>query len=323
MATARTERLVNLVICLLSTRQFLTAARIRQLVEGYDGRTDEAGKEAFQRMFERDKSELRELGVPLETGTNSVTETEAGYRIARRDYELPELHLDAEEAAAVGLAARLWQSGLSGAASSAVVKLRAAGIDVDPQATLGIEPVVDAGDPALAPALAALQAGRAVRFGYRSVRAGAMKEQRQVEPWGVVSSRGRWYLVGHDRVRQGTRVFRLSRVVGALTAVGPAGAVTVPDDVDLTAMVASADQERQLGTATLRVRPGAAAGLRRRAAGVRGDEGRDVVEVGFSSVDSFAEQLAGYGPDVVVLAPSELRAAVVARLQALAGAGPG
>ena len=95
MAAKRAERLVNLVICLLDTRRFLTAAQIGATVPGYehDDGTDRAD-EAFQRKFERDKAELRELGVPLETGRTSVFDTEPGYRIARADYALPEIRLD-------------------------------------------------------------------------------------------------------------------------------------------------------------------------------------------------------------------------------------
>src|ERR671936_1424251 len=123
MAARRAERLVNLVICLLSTRQFLTAERIRDAIPGYepaDGnpKTDEA----FKRMFERDKAELRDLGIPLETGRNSIFDTEDGYRIARRDYELPEISLSPDEAAAVALAVRLWDSPeLTGAANGALL----------------------------------------------------------------------------------------------------------------------------------------------------------------------------------------------------------
>ena len=133
MAARRAERLVNLVICLLSTRQFLTAERIRDAVPGYepadgDPRTDEA----FKRMFERDKAELRDLGVPLETGRNSVFDAEDGYRITRRKYELPAIEFDPAEAAAVGLAARLWQSATLGTpARNALIKLRAGGTDVE------------------------------------------------------------------------------------------------------------------------------------------------------------------------------------------------
>jgi len=140
VSRTRTERLVNLVICLLSTRRFLTAAQIAATVPGYEhDPEDERDHEAFQRKFERDKAELRELGVPLEIGTASIFDTEHGYRIARREYALPDIPLAPDEAAAVGIAARLWQrSGLAAAASSWLAKLRAAGIDVDPHATLGI-----------------------------------------------------------------------------------------------------------------------------------------------------------------------------------------
>src|SRR3954452_4240359 len=105
MAARRAERLVNLVICLLSTRQFLTAERIRDAVPGYEAADgSRATDEEFKRMFERDKSELRDLGIPLETGRNSWWETEDGYRISRREYELPPIEFTADEAAAVGLA---------------------------------------------------------------------------------------------------------------------------------------------------------------------------------------------------------------------------
>src|SRR5215468_5845630 len=91
VSRTRTERLVNLVICLLSTRRFLTAAQIAATVPGYEHDTaDLREHEAFQRKFERDKAELRDLGVPLEVGTASIFDAEPGYRIARRDYGLPE-----------------------------------------------------------------------------------------------------------------------------------------------------------------------------------------------------------------------------------------
>src|SRR5262245_64090616 len=93
VSRTRTERLVNLVICLLSTRRFLTAAQIAATVPGYEhNAADPREHEAFQRKFERDKADLRDLGVPLETGTASVFDSEPGYRIARPDYALPDLH---------------------------------------------------------------------------------------------------------------------------------------------------------------------------------------------------------------------------------------
>ena len=60
----KTERLLNLVMVLLYTRRPLTKAQIRRLVGQYD---TSPSVEAFERMFERDKDELRALGVPLAT----------------------------------------------------------------------------------------------------------------------------------------------------------------------------------------------------------------------------------------------------------------
>src|SRR3984885_9922108 len=122
MSKRRTERLLSIVVLLLSSRRYLTAEQIRASVSGYP----DAG-ESFKRMFERDKEELRELGIPLETGKSSAFDDEIGYRIRRQDYELPEIQLAADEAAVLGIAARVWQSAeLAGAAGGRLLKLKAA-----------------------------------------------------------------------------------------------------------------------------------------------------------------------------------------------------
>src|SRR5664280_2309051 len=261
MSARRTERLVNLVICLLATRRFLTVEQIHTAVPGYD-QAGGVADEAFRRMFERDKEELRELGIPLQTGSHSGWDDEVGYRIASRDYALPEITLEPDEAAALGLAARLWQSaGLARAATSALVKLRAAGVEVEQPVDL--EPRVAVTEPAFEPCLAAVRAGRVIAFDYRTGHS-AETARRVLEPWGVVSWRGRWYVVGHDRDRDATRAFRLSRIQGGVQAVGRPGAVQPPAHVDLVAAVAARASSGGNRTARLRVRPGAAVELRRR-----------------------------------------------------------
>ncbi len=316
VSAKKTERLLNLVICLLATRRYLTVHQIRDAVPGYA----EGSEEAFRRMFERDKEELRELGVPLETGTHSAAhEDEVGYRIARRDYELPEVVLEPDEAAALGLAARLWQSApLAGATASALLKLQAAGADVTPVSG-ALEPRVAAAEPAFAAALQAVRDARPVRFAYRAAgREGA--PARRVEPWGVVSWHGRWYLVGHDRDRGAERVFRLSRVVGELRPDGAPGDVTVPGGVDLRALVARLAGEPVRDTAQVRVRHGTCLALRAEAGPPEpAEEGWDLLAVGFSDPERLADRVAGFGPDAVVLRPPAAREAVVRRLRAAAG----
>jgi proteasome accessory factor B len=273
-------------------------------------------------MFERDKADLREMGVPLETGRTSIFDTEDGYRIARADYELPEITLTGEEAAAIGLALRLWESArLAGAAHSALVKLKAAGIDVDPTRGLPIQPRLDAGEPAFEGCYAAARDRRELVFDYRRPDEDA-PTRRRVHPWGVVAWRGRWYLVGEDLDRQGTRVFRLSRVVGTPKPVGPADAFEPPEDLDLASVVASSTTGGEERLAIVRARPGTAVGLRRHATPLGpADDGDDRLEIRTPELGALADQLAALGADVVVEAPAELRDAVVERLTRLAAMG--
>lgn len=312
VGTARAERLVNLVLCLLSTRQYLTAERIRGIVPGY---ADAASDEAFYRTFERDKAELRDLGIPLETGRNSVVDRTDGYRIARRDYELGDIDLEPDEVAAVALASRLWETPeLAAAAKGALRKLRAAGVDVDDSAPAPVEPKVRAAEPAFSPLLSAVRGKYPVTFDYR--RPGSTEAQRRsVEPWGVVSLRGRWYVVGHDRAREAPRCFRLSRIVGSVGANGESGVVRCPPDVDLVELVTGADRARPPKTTVrLWAAQGRAHGLRRMASstterelgGIAGDE----LEIELSFPESATGWIAGFGPDVLVIEPETLRKAV-------------
>ena len=322
MAAKRAERLVNLVIALLSTRQYVTAARIRGTVPGYepDDGTDRAD-EAFKRMFERDKAELREMGVPLETGRTSVFDTEDGYRIARADYELPEIRLTGEEAAAVGLALRLWESAqLAGAAHSALVKLKAAGVDVDSARAIPLQPRLDAGEPAFEPCYAAARDRRALEFDYQRPDEDA-PARRHVQPWGVVAWHGRWYL-GRPRPRPRRRAglpalprrrqpqgHRPGRRLRAARRRRPRRRRRRPG--------------RGRGAPGRRPRP---AGHGRRPAPLAtplggADDGDDRLELRTTEPGRLADQLAAYGADVVVEAPAEVRDAVIARLTRLAAMG--
>jgi predicted DNA-binding transcriptional regulator YafY len=129
--------------------------------------------------------------------------------------------------------------------------------------------------------------------------------------------------VGHDLVRAAPRVFRLSRILGKATAEGPDGAVSVPDGVDLRAMVAREAAEMQpQQRALVRIRQGSCWELRRASASVTPDtDGWDLVELGFSDTGRLADRIAGYGADAIVLSPDDARLAVVERLTHLATAG--
>ncbi len=320
MSAHKTERLLNLVICLLSTRQFLLKEQIRGAVPQYaECPTDEA----FDRMFERDKDELRDMGVPLETGGNDAWfDDEIGYRVDRAAYALPEVSFSPDELAVLGLASRVWQqASLAAPASRAVQKLKAAGVEPDSGSLVGLEPRVRTSEPAFEPVYAAVRDRRPVTFPYRTPGRADVVD-RHLDPWGIVSRHGRWYVVGHDRDRGATRVFRLSRVAGPVRAMGRPGEVTVPEGIDLRAQVATLVPARATADARLCVRTGAGNRLRRRAtATTPGRDGVDEITVPFSDLEVVSEEVAGYGADVQVLDPPALREAVVRRLRGVLAAG--
>ncbi len=317
MTQAKSERLMNLVICLLVSRGYVPKSRIRQVVGGYGNQRTEA----FERMFERDKEELRELGIPIESGSfDPFGDEEPGYRIRRQDFELPEISLEPDEAAVVGLAARVWQhASLAEATSRAVLKLRAAGVETDTSALAAIEPRVAVEEPAFWPLWEAVRDRRPVTFSYRKTpraRAG----RRRLQPWSVLSWHGRWYVVGRDLGRGGPRLFRLSRIVGEVHPDGEPGSYEVPPPDEVRRAAGALAPPRQTATARVRVRQGSGYGLRRRATGARsGDDGWDELTVPYSDSGVLAEELAGYGADVVAIEPDDVRKRVVERLRGVAG----
>lgn len=316
MAIAKAERLMNLALCLLGTRRPLSKRELRGSIEAY---LEAGSDDSFNRMFERDKDDLRELGLVIATVENLDGET--GYLARRDSNRLPAITLDGEEAAALGLAAKVWQQArLAGAASGALQKLRAAGM---PEAEdsyethhSALEPRIPVHEAAFEPLMLACRDRRPVVFDYRKANA-ARPEPRHVEPWTLECWRGHWYLAGWDRDRGAERVFRLSRITGRVRSRGRlvhrarARCRHRPGD------------RRDLGRGDrhpLRADP--AAHRLRLPAALQGPvhtgtgEGWDELEIPYGhGLDAW---LVEFGPDVVVLEPADLRADVVERLRAVA-----
>ncbi|WP_433548438.1 helix-turn-helix transcriptional regulator [Streptomyces sp. CA-294286] len=317
MAIAKAERLMNLALCLLGTRRPLSKRELKESIEAY---LEAGNEESFNRMFERDKDDLRELGLVIETVEN--LDGDAGYLARRDSNRLPAIQLDAEEAAALGLAAKVWQQArLAGAASGALQKLRAAGMPEaeDPYAGgqhSALEPRIPVHEAAFEPLMLACRDRRPVVFEYRKATA-ARPEVRQVEPWTLECWRGHWYLAGWDRDRGAERVFRLSRITGKVRSRAGAFTVEVPDVVTVRETVESWAGETATRSALIKLRAGAGYPLRSRASAVRelGD-GWDELAIPYGhGLDAW---LVEFGPDVVVLEPADLRADVVDRLRAVA-----
>jgi proteasome accessory factor B len=315
----KSERLLNLLIMLLVQRHYVSKERIRAILYP-DSRPD-----AFEKMFERDKEELRSLGVPIEVGSiDPLFDDEPGYRISPNDFALPDVRLTADEAAVVGLATRVWEHArLAEATTDAVRKLTAAGVEVDVSALDLVEPRLSADEPAFDVFWDATQARQEVEFDYQ--RPGyAEPLKRHLQPWGVVRHAGRWYVLGLDTDRGEERVFRLSRVAGDARRVGAPASYDIPDGLDLRETTRRLAPPVSVVEATLLLRKGAGATLRRGAASIEPDVTGPDTDSPWDRVvlrrDRLAEELLALGPDVVVESPVELRDDIVSRLRATVGA---
>ncbi|MEZ5094894.1 MAG: WYL domain-containing protein [Nocardioides sp.] len=317
----KSERLLNLLIMLLVQRRFVGKDRIREIL--YPGQSTDA----FEKMFERDKEELRSLGVPIEVGQmDAFFDDEPGYRIRPDEFALPEVNLAGDEAAVVGLAARVWEHArLAEATTDAVRKLGAAGYETDASALELVQPRLSADEPAFDVFWQATTERIPVAFEYR--RAASAVATRHLQPWGVVRFSGRWYAVGLDTDRQEERVFRLSRVVGEPRLEGVPGSFDVPVGTDVRGVARRLAQPSDTGPAAVLARAGSGPALRRRAAETRpgvvgpdSDTTWDRLELpGGVSV----EELLALGPDVYVEAPEALRRHLLERVRAALGEGLG
>lgn len=309
----RTERLLGLVVVLMGRDVPVPRATIRADVPGYAESPNEL---AFERMFERDKDELRSMGVPIET-VEAPTGEVLGYRIDPEDYALGDLHLTPAERSAVAVAAQVWgQATLAREAGTAMRKLDA--VDDSTWAPAGLRGTVQltASDAALPVLVAAVREHVGVRFPYRG-RADSDPRERTVSPWGLRSTGRGWFMVGFDHDREDQRTFRLSRITGTVTSAADAEVVASPDGFDI-ASVSLAPATGEPVTARVRLEPRRAAAVRRLAVSTEPEPWEaSEVTVAAGSLNELVAVIAGAGADAVVLEPPTVIAAVREALQAV------
>ncbi|WEK14269.1 MAG: WYL domain-containing protein [Candidatus Microbacterium phytovorans] len=314
------ERLVNLVVALLATEQGLTKDTILTSVSGYREQSEAgAGKDALEKMFERDKENLRGLGVPIETIGDFADPDdlrEARYRIPTSEYELPvDIDFTSAELAVLNLAGGVWsESSMSSQARSGLRKIRALGNEVDAP-IIGYSPRISLHEPAFAPLQRAIEQAREAEFDYLKPGGGAAM-RRRVRPLALLEYEGRWHVYGFDRDQDAMRTFLLSRISSAVQVTkrgfDPALREGAGEQA-LRGLQEVAARQRAL----VEVAPGTEAALRleRRAVAGSEDAPRQGILVPFVDVHVFADELASYGPEVRVVEPAELREQVIVRLE--------
>ena len=306
-AGVKLERLLNLTAALLATERLLPAAEIKAKVAGYAD-----GKGAFRRTFERDKSDLRRMGIPITSGTVPASDPPVeGYRIHPRDYYLDDPDLTPDERAALHLASRTIR--LEGAsADSAFWALGGRPPQGDGAPELAVIPF----NENLAALYRAIAERSVVSFGYRGM-------PRSVEPVRLQFARGHWYLGGHDRDRQAWRHFRLDRIDGI--GIGPPKAFPPRPAVQegLTRQPWEIGPEQF--SATLQVDGAVASWVLGRLGpdtpGQQCEDGSVRLEVPVANGDALVDYVLGLLHHAVILDPPELRARLLHRVRAAAAAG--
>jgi proteasome accessory factor B len=315
------ERLFSLVLALLATETGLTKNEVLSTVQGYRQRYTVGGdNSALERQFERDKDDIRELGVPLET---VVPPGDAGnnqnlrYRIPKGSYDLPpDIRFSPEEMTLLSLAAAAWKEGsLSAESRRAIMKLHSLGVETD-DPIVGYAPRLRAREAAFEPLSIALERKTIVTFSYLKPGEAAAR-LRTVAPLALVQHQGRWHLHGIDQDVMQPRTFLLSRIIDGVRATNKTFEASGGD----YAARALDELERiwQSNLARVQVQPDTDAAVR---LGKRYGVDRDpaagaeqTLTVHYSDLNIIADELASYGPEVFVLSPDELRSAVVQRLR--------
>lgn len=305
------DRLFCLLLALLPSDRGMSKADIFAKVRGYRDEFAETGAtDALNKKFERDKEELKSMGIPLKT-SETENPADAVYFIPKDEYSFS---FTPAEFSLLTAASAVWsESAHSVEANEARIKLLAA--DRVDTAAAEFAPRMDTHDAAY-PAIAdAITKNQVVRFPY--LKPGQAKyEIRTVTPLSVVNYDGRWHVLAFDHDRDAERTFLLRRIVGKVSSV-PHG--TPAQKPDLRAANLFARHLNELWdslTATVKVSPDTKAAValaNRRGTTIDGD----VYTIHYLDEAVLADELCEYGAEAVVLTPPTLRAAVIERLERL------
>ncbi len=302
------ERLINLTIALLATKRYLTKSEIFRTVEGYEG-----SAETKERMFERDKDDLRTLGIQIEVGSfDPLFADEAGYRIHSDSYQLDLGDISPTEISLLSLAAQAWEgAALADAAQSAILKLNSIGIPAESIDLPAISPKLSNSSEDLKIVTTAISQADYLHFSY--LGSDLVITERTVIPFSLSTRAGHWYITAIDQDVQEVRTFRVDRIMGNLEIKENRDAFDLPVDtlIDLDQV------QTPEGYAIIDVRKGKGHALRVTATTLEDLGEWDRIKVPFFDVDHFASQILWHVDDVFVQEPSTLRQLVVHHLEAL------
>lgn len=307
MSSEKTERLINLTLGLLASKRYLTKNEIFRTISGYSG-----SPESMERMFERDKDELRSAGIVIEVGgLDPLFEDEQGYLIRSSQVQIQPNDFSKEDLILMVLAANFWlESNLNDSAKNALLKISS--IDSGVAAQIGF----DNGQVSVHSfnhdfaqiriLINAISHCRYIQFKYKST-------QRSVAPIRLENFDGFWYLSAiEDSVLKKFKVIRFDSEVSIDEKKGNF------DKADL--IKKSTNEIVQVPVSEILVadiRIGKCNNLRRNATVSSQDGEWDRIQISFKDPEQMLRELLWNGDDVRVVSPSYLKDEIIDRLKEL------
>ena len=304
MSDQKTERLINLTLALLASKRFLTKSEILSTVAGYSGNT-----ETMERMFERDKDELRNLGIKIEVrGIDPLFEDEQGYLIQEDTFQIDSNAFTQEELLYLTMAANLWHdSALHDQSKAALLKIQSISgpIEVDEVNSPVIRDNEDS--TTLLLIFEAINNLAQLEFEYKG-------SVRRVNPYGLYTRDGFWYLVAQEN--DVIKTFKLVRISKSVNIAGKSNSFLKPKDFDVKEFLRSSKPNTKSHVVIL-VRKNQALALRKKYEVKEIDSEWDRMEFEYLMVDELIESLLWFGSDVVVLSPKSIREKLIANCEEL------
>lgn len=308
MSSAKTERLINLTMALLASRRFISKSEIFRRVAGYEG-----SQETKERMFERDKDDLRALGIHIEVGGHDPAfEDEPGYRILPERYQLEAESFTSYELSLISAALNLWQGSNFEASSDALLRrFESLGLPLDESNPISLENF-SLDETGLTDIAQALASRRTIRFDYQKTSSSGI-DLRRINPLGLSAWRGAWYVVGEDLDKGDIRAFKLSRIASSIEFLGKNGSYEIPPDFDVKEYLVMYSQGERISSLKLRKNRGFA--LRKEATQIKElNEEWDEINIRFNSEERLGREILWLGDDAIVVSPPSLRDFVVSQL---------
>lgn len=314
MSSAKTERLVNLTMALLASRRYLKKSEIFQKVAGYSG-----SSETKERMFERDKDDLRALGIEIEVASHDpLFEDEPGYRIKPEKFQFPLQSFTHEELALMSTALGMWAG--TGFDSEAIDAQRRISTQIALENFSFSNQYSEFLEVGLVELSRALSQRSSVAFTYQKSPE-HNPETRQVNPLGLSGWRGSWYLVGEDLAKEDIRVFKLSRITSAIEISKKRGVYQIPEDFNIKDYLIM--YSRDLVQVSSAIKKGAAQEIRRRALSTVSHPEKlyasewDIVSYSSESLSEAIKEALWLCDSLVALDPPEFRNEVQSRLKTM------